>query len=213
MLSFFRKAKPPAKPFNFSENRYPSRSTWPPKYDHLSDREQFKLERKFRRRAKLKWARPGWNKFLILAQWASIGTVLAYATLYMDWSGTLSGDMTEEGRREKGKREEENLPEVVRKIRRWYFGVADGIWEGSSSLSSRGHVDLMQQRLKEEQTESKTRSSSWSIPDAKHYIVLRHSTQMIPAVYRVKVFKFYKQQLTPTSAYIRTHKNSATSLA
>jgi hypothetical protein len=139
MFSFFRKAKKIApKPFDFSKNRFPARSTWPPTFDDLSNKEKFKLERTFRRRAKLKWARPGWNKGLILFQWAAISSVIGYATLYMDWSNGPQG-------------QEQDLPEFVRSIRRWYFGIADGIWEKSSSMTSRSHVEMMHDRLLEQE--------------------------------------------------------------
>src|ERR1700760_1977963 len=147
MLSFFRRApKVTLKPFDFTKNRFPSRSSWPPQFDDLSGKEKFKLERKFRRRMKLKWARPSWNKGLILFQWASITCVIGYAALYMDWGGSQS-------------QTQENLPEVIKTIRQWYFGVADGIWSKNSSMTSRAHVEMMQDRLLHEREQPKSRPS------------------------------------------------------
>jgi hypothetical protein len=47
--------------------------------------------------------------------------------------------------------QDQNLPEFVKSIRRWYFGVADGIWEKSSSMTSRSHVEMMQEKLLEQE--------------------------------------------------------------
>ncbi|KAI2794963.1 hypothetical protein POX_a01564 [Penicillium oxalicum] len=46
---------------------------------------QFRLERKYRRRAALKYARPKFIKTVTLAQWVVIGFVVVYAVLFMNW--------------------------------------------------------------------------------------------------------------------------------
>lgn len=67
----------------------------------LSPKHQFRLERKYRRRAALKYARPRFIKGVTLAQWVIIGcecplavvglgadgvlVVAIYAVLFMDW--------------------------------------------------------------------------------------------------------------------------------
>ncbi|KAF4239790.1 hypothetical protein CNMCM6805_005675 [Aspergillus fumigatiaffinis] len=51
----------------------------------LSSKHQFRLERKYRRRAALKFARPKWVKATKLIQWGVIGFVLIYALLFMEW--------------------------------------------------------------------------------------------------------------------------------
>ncbi|KAF9883054.1 hypothetical protein FE257_004133 [Aspergillus nanangensis] len=51
----------------------------------LSPKHQFRLERKYRRRAALKYARPRWTKATKLVQWGAIGFVLIYALLFMEW--------------------------------------------------------------------------------------------------------------------------------
>ncbi|KAF2721013.1 hypothetical protein K431DRAFT_206785, partial [Polychaeton citri CBS 116435] len=65
-------------------NPYQCKRTWPPDFTKLSQKHQFRLERRYRRRAKLKWARPTWTKSVKLAQWASIIGVLIYGVLYME---------------------------------------------------------------------------------------------------------------------------------
>ncbi|PKY02619.1 hypothetical protein P168DRAFT_328641 [Aspergillus campestris IBT 28561] len=51
----------------------------------LSPKHQFRLERKYRRRAALKFARPQWMKITKLVQWGVISFVLLYAVLFMEW--------------------------------------------------------------------------------------------------------------------------------
>lgn len=53
-------------------NAYKAKKTWPPDFSQLSQKHQFRLERRYRRRTKLAWARPRWNKMVKLATWGSI---------------------------------------------------------------------------------------------------------------------------------------------
>ncbi|KAL2852446.1 hypothetical protein BJY01DRAFT_96670 [Aspergillus pseudoustus] len=64
---------------------YKPKRTWPPDMTKLSPKHQFRLERKYRRRAALKYARPKWTKATKLAQGAVIGFVIIYALLFMEW--------------------------------------------------------------------------------------------------------------------------------
>ncbi|KAL1988768.1 hypothetical protein VTN96DRAFT_7652 [Rasamsonia emersonii] len=64
---------------------YKPKRQWPPDMSKLSPKHQFRLERKYRRRAALKYARPKWVKATKLVQWGIIGFVLIYAVLFMDW--------------------------------------------------------------------------------------------------------------------------------
>ena len=57
------------KPFDFVRNPYKAKQTWPPDFEKLSDRHQFRLERRYKRRSKLKWARPRLMVATKLAQW------------------------------------------------------------------------------------------------------------------------------------------------
>ena len=52
---------------------YQPKRQWPPDMTKLSPKHQFRLERKYRRRAALKYARPKWTKLTKLAQWGAIG--------------------------------------------------------------------------------------------------------------------------------------------
>ncbi|CAG8203944.1 unnamed protein product [Penicillium salamii] len=58
---------------------------WPPDMSKLSPKHQFRLERKYRRRAALKYARPKLMKATKIGQWVVIGFVLVYAVLFMEW--------------------------------------------------------------------------------------------------------------------------------
>jgi hypothetical protein len=58
-------------------NPYKAKRLWPPDFSKLPPKQQFRLERRYKRRAKLKWARPRWTKAVKLVQMSSI--VCAYA--------------------------------------------------------------------------------------------------------------------------------------
>ncbi|OJJ70978.1 hypothetical protein ASPBRDRAFT_196520 [Aspergillus brasiliensis CBS 101740] len=64
---------------------YKPKRQWPPDMSKLSPKHQFRLERKYRRRAALKYARPKWVKATKITQWVVIGFVLIYALLFMEW--------------------------------------------------------------------------------------------------------------------------------
>ncbi|KAL4821745.1 hypothetical protein BDW67DRAFT_149434 [Aspergillus spinulosporus] len=66
-------------------SRYPPKRQWPPDMSKLSPKHQFRLERKYRRRAALKYARPKWTKATKIVQWGTIGFVIVYALLFMEW--------------------------------------------------------------------------------------------------------------------------------
>jgi hypothetical protein len=104
---------PRPKPFDFANNRFPAHTVWPPNFDDLGAKERFSLEKRFRRRSKLKWARPVWNRNLLLLQWASILGVVWYGAFYMDWTTF---------------RDKDDSPEFIKRMRKWYFGLGEGIW-------------------------------------------------------------------------------------
>lgn len=105
-----RSAEAPKPLFDFDANPYKAKRIWPPDFSKLSPKHQFRLERRYKRRAKLKWARPRWTKGVKLAQWGSGIFVLTYGVLFMDWG-------------------KEDTP--FRGIRDWYKGIADSIWTHS----------------------------------------------------------------------------------
>lgn len=56
---------------NVDTNPYKAQRTWPPDFSKMDPKHQFRLERRYRRRSKLAWTRPRWNKGVKLAQWGS----------------------------------------------------------------------------------------------------------------------------------------------
>ena len=54
-------------------NPYKASKKWPPDFSKLPPNKQFRLERKYRRRVQLKWARPLWMKTTKIAQMGLIG--------------------------------------------------------------------------------------------------------------------------------------------
>lgn len=67
-------------------NPYKTKKVWPPDYSKLSEVEQFRFERKYKRRVKLATATPRYDKFMRLAQFFSITGVLVYALLSAEWA-------------------------------------------------------------------------------------------------------------------------------
>ncbi|KAI0972819.1 hypothetical protein F4678DRAFT_459676 [Xylaria arbuscula] len=70
----------------YANNRYKPKKVWPPDFSKLSRKEQFRFERRYKRRVKLATARPRWDKFVRLAQLGSVTFVLVYTVLFMDWN-------------------------------------------------------------------------------------------------------------------------------
>lgn len=71
--SAIRRAIPTKQAYDIYANPYKAKKLWPPDFSQLTQKHQFRLERRYRRRAKLKWARPGWTKATKLAQMGTIG--------------------------------------------------------------------------------------------------------------------------------------------
>ena len=67
------------KPVHLNPHR--AQKTWPPDFTKMHPKHQFRLERKYRRRSKLKFARPRWVKGVKLAQWGLSLSMLALASL------------------------------------------------------------------------------------------------------------------------------------
>jgi hypothetical protein len=53
-------------------NPYKAKRLWPPDFSKLSPKHQFRLERRYKRRAKLKWERPRWTKAVKMVQMGSV---------------------------------------------------------------------------------------------------------------------------------------------
>ncbi|KAL7624575.1 hypothetical protein AAE478_006142 [Parahypoxylon ruwenzoriense] len=66
------------------DSQYKLKKVWPPDFSKLSEKEQFRFERRYKRRVKLAMARPRWDKFVKLAQLFTLTSVLVYAILFME---------------------------------------------------------------------------------------------------------------------------------
>jgi hypothetical protein len=105
LLRLFRSPAPSPPtytvPFTALNNPYPANRPWPPDFNNLSSQHRFRLERRYRRRTKLKWARPNWKKGVTLAQWGSILFVIGYGVLYLEFEQSGGGEQAGEraGRR------------------------------------------------------------------------------------------------------------------
>lgn len=56
--------------------RFKPKKVWPPDFSKLSEKEQFRFERKYKRRVKLATMRPRWDKYVKLAQLFSVTGML-----------------------------------------------------------------------------------------------------------------------------------------
>jgi hypothetical protein len=82
----FGRQKTTLPPFDFKRNRFRARKNWPPNLRELTERQQFRFERKFKRRIKLKSARPVWNKWIGIVQWSSISFIVVWGVFFHDFA-------------------------------------------------------------------------------------------------------------------------------
>ncbi|KAF1944252.1 hypothetical protein EJ02DRAFT_341485 [Clathrospora elynae] len=73
-------------PFDFARNRFHVQKKWPPSLRELTEKQQFRFERKFKRRIKAKSIRPMWNKWTKIVQWSLISFIVVYGVLFHDFS-------------------------------------------------------------------------------------------------------------------------------
>ncbi|KAH6656277.1 hypothetical protein BKA67DRAFT_654624 [Truncatella angustata] len=70
----------------YNNSRYKPKKVWPPDFSKLSQKEQFRFEKKYKRRVVLATARPRWDKYVKMAQLFSVTGVAVYSILFMDWN-------------------------------------------------------------------------------------------------------------------------------
>ncbi|KAL3426612.1 hypothetical protein PVAG01_00121 [Phlyctema vagabunda] len=90
-------------------NPYKAKRLWPPDFTKLTPKEQFRLERRYKRRTKLKWERPRWVKAVKIVQMSSIVFILVYGVLFLDWNQPT-----------------DNQP--FQGVRSWFFGLTGSMW-------------------------------------------------------------------------------------
>ena len=98
---------PLPSPTVLANQPYRAKHPWPPDLSKLSQKHQFRLEKRYRRRSQLKWARPKFMLATRVLQWVGGIGVLAYGTLFYDWGGE---DVAFKGLREWYR---ENVEEMV----------------------------------------------------------------------------------------------------
>lgn len=90
MLQLIRRllgrTKPQPPPFNFERNRYKAKKQWPPNFTDLTHRQQFRYERKWKRRLLLKSYKPQWQKWTKIVQWSLISFVVVYSVFFYDFA-------------------------------------------------------------------------------------------------------------------------------
>ncbi|KAK6581969.1 hypothetical protein PZA11_005666 [Diplocarpon coronariae] len=91
-----RRAAQPKIQFDIHANPYKATRLWPPDFSKIDRKHQFRLERKYKRRAKLKWARPGWTKAVKIAQMSSI--LYSVLVFWLDGFDMDEGSSEEETR-------------------------------------------------------------------------------------------------------------------
>ncbi|KAF2730481.1 hypothetical protein EJ04DRAFT_579811 [Polyplosphaeria fusca] len=129
---FTRTPRPsPLPPFDFARNPYRAKKSWPPNLKALTDKQQFRLERKWKRRNLLKSTRPRWNRWIKIVQWTIISSVVAYGVLWYDFPEVDNGLV----KRREG--EEREVP--FERLRRWFWGSLglEGFWSERTEVATR----------------------------------------------------------------------------
>jgi hypothetical protein len=78
-------AEIPVDPFTVHSNPYRAHKRWPPDLSSLSSAQQLHFEKTYRRRTKLKWARPVFKRWLTLVQNTLILGVVLYMVLVHEY--------------------------------------------------------------------------------------------------------------------------------
>ncbi|PVI05867.1 hypothetical protein DM02DRAFT_515896 [Periconia macrospinosa] len=124
MLQFFQRliGRPPRSqlpPFDFARNRFHAKKTWPPNLRELTDKQNFRFERKFKRRLRLKSIRPQWQKWTKIVQWSMISFVVVYGVLFHDYAKDPMNPRPGE--------------QPFKGLREWMWGLWGGFWTHTTS--------------------------------------------------------------------------------
>ncbi|KAI0877123.1 hypothetical protein GGS24DRAFT_169397 [Hypoxylon argillaceum] len=65
-------------------SRYKPKKVWPPDFSKLSQKEQFRFERRYKRRVRLAATSPRWDRGVRLARLGSVIAIIVYVVLFMD---------------------------------------------------------------------------------------------------------------------------------
>ncbi|KAF2655945.1 hypothetical protein K491DRAFT_576072, partial [Lophiostoma macrostomum CBS 122681] len=86
----------PLPPFNFARNRYRAQTQWPPVLRNLPHRQQFRFERKFKRRLRMKAVDEVWNRWVGVGMWSIIGFIVVYSVFFHDFRKDKNNPRPEE---------------------------------------------------------------------------------------------------------------------
>ncbi|KAF2460282.1 hypothetical protein BDY21DRAFT_160628 [Lineolata rhizophorae] len=100
-------AREPTPVFDLENNPWKAKKKWPPDFSKLSHKQQFVLEKRFRRRAKIVYSCPRYQRFMTFFQWGTIISATAYMVLFMDWKDN---------------------DRAFNSIRSWYRNLSKSIW-------------------------------------------------------------------------------------
>lgn len=136
---FGRAPKRQLPPFDFSRNRFRAKKHWPPNLRELTEKQQFRFERKYKRRLRLKSIKPQWQKWIKIVQWNLIGFIVVYGVLFHDFSKDPMNPKPGE--------------QPFQGLRSRMWAMWDGLWSSSrshersedaaSAKEQSGSVDLM----------------------------------------------------------------------
>ncbi|KAF1977678.1 hypothetical protein BU23DRAFT_550356 [Bimuria novae-zelandiae CBS 107.79] len=119
---FGRASKSDLPPFDFARNRFKAKKQWPPNLKELTEKQQFRFERKFKRRLRLKSIKPQWQKWTKIVQWNLIGFVIVYGVLFHDFAKDPMNPRPGE--------------QPFKGLRDRMWGVWDGLWTHTSTRSA-----------------------------------------------------------------------------
>lgn len=105
-------------PFNFALNQFKAKKHWPPNLKELTEKQQYRFERKFKRRLRLKSIKPTWNKWTKIVQWNLIAFVTVYGVLFADFRNDPMNPRPGE--------------QPFMTLRNWMWGKWDGLWTHTS---------------------------------------------------------------------------------
>ncbi|KAF2446794.1 hypothetical protein P171DRAFT_334156, partial [Karstenula rhodostoma CBS 690.94] len=114
-----RAPKSDLPPFNFALNRHKAKKHWPPNLRVLTEKQQFRFERKFKRRLRLKSIKPQWQKWTKIVQWNLIGFVVVYGVLFHDFAKDSMNPRPGE--------------QPFKTLREKMWGIWDGMWTHTST--------------------------------------------------------------------------------
>ncbi|PSN61254.1 hypothetical protein BS50DRAFT_457164, partial [Corynespora cassiicola Philippines] len=109
-----RQPKPQLLPFDFARNRFPAKKRWPPNLGELTEKQQFRFERKFKRRLRMKSIKPQWQKWTKIVQWSLIGFVVVWGVFFHDFAEDPMNPRPGE--------------QPFKPLRAWVKRLGDGFW-------------------------------------------------------------------------------------